>query len=129
MVFYHTQQARQKQESAKEEFEMISEILRKELDRFEKTKGKEMSKSLKDYAKENMDTTVQVPFAFALAFVFAFVFAFVISLPLSASSWFHLRSSFLPCAREDLGPVEEAAQPTADRQHLSLGAISTSARV
>jgi hypothetical protein len=63
---------------------MISEILRKELDRFEKTKGKEMSKSLKDYAKENMDTTVQVPFAF------------VISLPLSASSWSHLRSSFLP---------------------------------
>ncbi len=98
---------------------MISEILRKELDRFEKTKGKEMSKSLKDYAKENMDTTVQVPFAFA----------FVISLPLSASSWSHLRSSFLPCVREDLGPVEEAAQPTADRQHLSLGAISTSARV
>jgi len=102
---------------------MISEILRKELDRFEKTKGKEMSKSLKDYAKENMDTTVQVPFAFA------FAFAFVISLPLSASSWSHLRSSFLSCVREDLGPVEEAAQPTADRQHLSLGAISTSARV
>jgi hypothetical protein len=121
IVLFHTQQARQKQESAKEEFEMISEILRKELDRFEKTKGKEMSKSLKDYAKENMDTTVQVPFALALAFV--------ISLPLSASSWSHLRSSFLPCAREDLGPVEEAAQPTADRQHLSLGAISTSARV
>lgn len=54
------EEARQKQESAKEEFEMISEILRKELDRFEKTKGKEMSKSLKDYAKENMDTTVQI---------------------------------------------------------------------
>jgi len=49
-----------KQESAKEEFEMITEILRKELDRFEKTKGREIAKALKDYAKENMDTTVQV---------------------------------------------------------------------
>jgi hypothetical protein len=45
---------------------MISEILRKELDRFEKTKGKEMSKALKEYAKENMDTTVQVSPAFVL---------------------------------------------------------------
>jgi len=54
------EEARQKQESAKEEFEMITEILRKELDRFEKTKGKEMAKALKDYAKENMDTTAQV---------------------------------------------------------------------
>jgi hypothetical protein len=58
---------------------MISEILRKELDRFEKTKGKEMSKSLKDYAKENMDTTVQVPFAFAFAFAFVIACLVVVS--------------------------------------------------
>jgi len=54
------QETVKKQESAKEEFEMITEILRKELDRFEKTKGREIAKALKDYAKENMDTTVQI---------------------------------------------------------------------
>lgn len=39
---------------------MISEILRKEIERFEKTKAKDISKALREYAKENMDTTVQV---------------------------------------------------------------------
>jgi hypothetical protein len=47
-------------ESAKEEYEMISEALHKELERFEKTKGREMTKAITDYAKQSMDTTIQV---------------------------------------------------------------------
>jgi len=54
------EEARAKQERTKEEFEMTSEILRKELERFEKTKAKDIVKALKEYAKENMDTTVQI---------------------------------------------------------------------
>jgi hypothetical protein len=89
---------------------MISEILRKELDRFEKTKGKEMSKALKEYAKENMDTTVQVSPAFVLVLATR-------SLPRHCSLCSLTTRS--PFPHLDLGSVEEAAQPTADRQHLS----------
>ncbi len=56
-------QAEKKLESAKEEYEMITETLRKELERFEKTKGKEITKVMREFAKENMDTTVQVRFS------------------------------------------------------------------
>ncbi len=75
---------------------MISEILRKELERFEKTKAKEISKSLKEYAKENMDTTVQVH-SFSTLFFFSFLFL-PPQVPICDASL-------------DCRSVEEAAQP------------------
>jgi len=49
-----------KVEETKEEYEMITESLKGELERFEKKKQKEITTSLRQYAKSSMDMSVQV---------------------------------------------------------------------